>query len=129
MCEYILGLTIVALKSASGFKIKDKGQMRIQTKPSLGELIVSPKANQRWENNCSFCQCACITLSIAYFISSSDSNGLNLRTTQNFKKIHIFFCRISHRRNCISILNQRWVRVFRGGNVSICCSAPLDSDY
>lgn len=46
MREHVLALTGVAIKSAPGFKIKGKGQMRIQAKPFLGELIVSQRKSK-----------------------------------------------------------------------------------
>lgn len=90
MREHILALTGVAIKSAPGFQIKGKGEMRSRTKPFLGMLIVSPKENQRREKNRNTCRRACSALSITYFISSSDSNGLNLRPTQNSKRLFFF---------------------------------------
>lgn len=100
----------------TGLKIKGKGQMGIETKPFWGELIASPKENQRWENSCSTCQCACIALSIAYFLSTSDSNAFNFRITRNCEKtFFFFFCRTSHSWNSLfplqSVLGQsapRW---------------------
>lgn len=111
----------------TGLKIKGKGQMGIETKPFLGELIASPKENQRWENSCSTCQCACFALSIAYILSTSDSNAFNFRITRNCEKTFFFFFAGHHIAEIVSSpFNQYWVRVLRGGNVSSCCSVVVE---